>query len=108
MADRQPFWKGGVDGWRGVEASEGGIESLEQGVEAVSWVSGELVQSIGSSSPSFSWPSDRGSRDRGRPESLPSSSSRSFSDDPFASPFRESISYEGSAPVSAQLDVEVM
>lgn len=106
MADCQPFSRGGVDGCRGVEASEGGIESLEQG--DVSWVSGELVQSIGSSSPSLSWPSDRGSRDRGRPESLPSSSSRSCSDDPFVSPFRESTSYEGSAPVTSEPGVDVI
>lgn len=108
MADRQPFSNGGVDGWRGVEASEGGIESLEEGDEVVSWVSGELVQSIGSSSPSLSWPSDRGSRERGRPESLPSSSSLSFSNNPFESPLRESTSYEGSAPVTSELGVDVI
>ncbi len=73
MADPQPFEKGGVEGWRGVEDWDGGGESLEQGDEVLSCVSGELVQSIGSSSSSpssfSSRFSDRGSRDRGRPES---------------------------------------
>lgn len=81
----------------------------------LSCVSGELVQSIGSSS-SFSWPdrsSDSGSRDRGRPESpscpitVSSPNSLSFSLIPFVSPFTESTSYGDSSPVRTVFGADV-
>lgn len=79
----------------------------------LSCVSGELVQSMGSSSSSFSWPSNRGSMDSGRPESLPSlvpfssPNSPSFSLSPFVSLFTESTSHRDSSCVRAVFGVDV-
>lgn len=90
---------------------------MEQGDGLLPCVSGELAQSIGSSSSSsFSWPgrsNDKGSRDRGRPESLPSSvtfsssNSLSFSLILSVCPFKESTSHKDSSLVRTVLEAEV-